>query len=72
MNNLLSVGFDKGEMDFAINGEVQYLTPEIMQEFRAMTMVAIGVAEETWRRYQAMVVNPASAAKEIKSTPPTV
>ena len=51
--NCLSVGMHKGEMDFGVNGSVAELSQEKMQEFRAMTMVAIGIAEDMWRRAQA-------------------
>lgn len=51
--NLLTIGFNKGEMDFGVNGEVQELSLEKMQEFRSMCMVAIGVAEDMWRREKA-------------------
>lgn len=50
--NLLSVGYYKGEMDFGVNGTVSTLTYEEMCEFRQMIVVAIGTAEDMWRRSQ--------------------
>lgn len=49
--NLLKIGYHKGEMDFGICG-VSELTYEQMKEFREMIVVAIGIAEDTWRRAQ--------------------
>jgi hypothetical protein len=48
--NILSVGMRKGEWDFSVRLTVQDLTPIEMNKFRSMTMVAIGIAEDMWRR----------------------
>ena len=47
---ILSVGWHKGEMDFGISHEIDTLSQRQMDDFRAMTMVAIGVAEEMRRK----------------------
>ncbi len=47
--NILTVGYHKGEMDFGVNASISELTYEQMTEFRAMCMVAIGQAESMWR-----------------------
>lgn len=49
MDNILSVGKNKGEMDFAISATISDLSQEQMAEFREMIVVAIGVAEQMWR-----------------------
>lgn len=48
-NNILTVGYHKGEMDFGVNCSISDLNQEQMNEFRAMCMVAIGQAESMWR-----------------------
>ncbi len=48
--SLISVGYSKGEMDFSVSGEVGDLTQEQMGELRKMTCVAIGIAEDMFRR----------------------
>jgi len=51
-NAILTVGKKKGEMDFGIRATIQDLSYEEMNEFRAMLIVAIGTAEDMWRRAQ--------------------
>lgn len=50
MKNLISIGYEKGEMDFSISGLVGELSLEEMGKLREMTMVAIGIAEDMFRR----------------------
>ena len=48
---LVSVGFDKnGEAEFAISMKLEELSLERMNELRTMLVVAIGTAEDIWRR----------------------
>ena len=47
---LFSVGWHKGEMDFAVLAEVENLSYESMRSLREMIVVGIGVMEEMWRR----------------------
>lgn len=51
-NNILTVGWHKGEMDFGVNASIRDLTYEQMRNFREMTIVAIGQAENMWRNNQ--------------------
>ena len=48
-NNILTVGYHKGEMDFGVNSSIRDLSYEQMKELRQMICVAIGVAESMWR-----------------------
>lgn len=48
--NILSVGMNKGEWDFSVRATIQDLNHLEMDKFRAMLMVAIGTAEDMWRR----------------------
>ena len=48
--NILTVGYHKGEMDFGINCSIDELSYEEMRAFREMVCVAIGQAEQMWRR----------------------
>lgn len=48
--SLISVGYHKGEMDFGVSGLVGELSLEKMKELREMIVVAIGVAEDMWKR----------------------
>ena len=48
--NLLTVGYHKGEMDFGVNCSIDELTYEQMKDFREMVCVAVGQAEQMWRR----------------------
>lgn len=50
--NFLTVGYHKGEMDFGVNGSIRDLSYEEMKSFREMIVVAIGTAEDMWRREQ--------------------
>lgn len=49
-NDILSVGFHKGEVDFGISARVSSLSHEKYNEIRTMTVVAIGIMEDMWRR----------------------
>ncbi|HDZ18848.1 hypothetical protein LCGC14_0641350 [marine sediment metagenome] len=48
--DFISIGYDKGEMDFSVNCSIADLTLKEFDELRIMTMVAIGQAENMWRR----------------------
>ena len=48
MENILSVGYHKGEMDFGVNASIADLSYEEMARFREMIVVAIGQAERMW------------------------
>lgn len=52
MNNsdIISIGFYKGEVDFSVSGKILDLNFEEMNKLRAMIVVAIGTAEDMWRR----------------------
>ncbi len=50
--DLISIGYYNGEIDFAVNGSVINLTQEQMHELRAMIVVAIGTMEDMWRLEQ--------------------
>lgn len=50
MDNILTVGKKNGEMDFSIAATIADLNLKQMTEFRTMIVVAIGTAEEMWRR----------------------
>jgi hypothetical protein len=48
---IITIGFDKdGEADFAISGSLGNLDPNKMNDLRSMIVVAIGTAEEMWRK----------------------
>lgn len=60
---IISIGYDKdGDEDFSISAEILSLTREQMDRLRAMSMVAIGVAEDMWRRGMTKA-NPADENK---------
>ena len=47
---MISIHKDKnGQWDYGISAAIAYLTVEEMNELRAMTMCAIGTAEEMFR-----------------------
>lgn len=50
LEQILTVGYHKGEMDFGVNGSIADLTREEMRNFREMVVVAIGQAEQMWGR----------------------
>lgn len=62
----LSVGYHKGEMDFAILATVQELSHEQMNDLRSMIVVAIGTMEDMWRREQERKAPVAQAYLESK------
>lgn len=50
---LIEIGFNKdGEADFSVGSRIEELSFEKMKELRAMIPVAIGIAEDMWRRQQ--------------------
>ncbi len=50
-DDIITVGFDKnGEADFRIKATIADLSLERMTELRSMIPVAIGSAEDMWRR----------------------
>lgn len=64
MKTLFAVGYDKGEIDFAVSGLVTELTLEEMNKMREMIVVAIGIAEGMFRRSQEHKHPAASKAGE--------
>jgi hypothetical protein len=65
MKALVEFGWNKGEMDFGINGAVQDLSFEQMNKLRVMIIAGIGTMEDMWRREQERKC-PASSALEGK------
>lgn len=59
----LKVGKYKGEWDFSVGGIIGW-SVEDMDNFRAMCMVAIGVAEEQFRQNNLALQNIAKMQKE--------
>lgn len=49
---IIEIGYNKGEIDFGISGLILSLNFTQMQELRAMIIVAIGTAEDMWRKRQ--------------------
>jgi len=48
---LITIGFNKnGEADFGVRGDLIDLSLEKFNELRIMIPVAIGIAEDMWRR----------------------
>ena len=61
-NAIITIGFDKnGEADFSVSGEIMDLNLLKMTELRAMIPVAIGTAEDMFRRAK-QKENPAAQA----------
>ncbi len=50
LENIITVGWKKGECDFGVRATIMTLTQKQMDELRCMTMVAIGSAEAMYRR----------------------
>jgi hypothetical protein len=51
MTPIIQIGKDKdGDFDFSISTTIGDLNYEQMSKFRAMIVVAIGSAEDMWRR----------------------
>ena len=48
MENIITIGYDKGKIDFGVNVNISDLSYEQMNRLRIMTMVAIGQAERMW------------------------
>lgn len=63
MKSILEVGYHKGEMDFGVSAAIADLSLEQMDEFRIMTIVAIGQAESMWRNSR----NREQVGQETKS-----
>jgi hypothetical protein len=67
---LITIGFDKGEAEFGIRGDLADLSFDRMQELRAMIPVAIAQAEIMWRDVQSQKPeNQASQEKTFPFTP---
>ena len=49
---IFAVGRHKGEWDFAIRATIESLSQVDMDELRRILVVAIGAAEDMWRRAQ--------------------
>lgn len=64
MENLITIGFRKGEADFSVSGEIGRLSYSEMKELRAMISVAIGTAEYMFRR--GITSRPENAPQEVK------
>ncbi|NQT22988.1 MAG: hypothetical protein HQ579_06065 [Candidatus Omnitrophica bacterium] len=52
MEKLITIGYNKSEMDFGVNGSVAELSLEELRKMREMIIVAIWCAEDMWRRNQ--------------------
>ena len=50
---LLKVGWHKGEIDFEVSCSITDMDLEDFSTFREMLVVAIGTAEDMWRRANA-------------------
>ena len=48
--NIITVGWNRGEMDFGVNCAIEDLTYEQMKSLREMICVAIGQAEQMWAK----------------------
>jgi hypothetical protein len=60
----LTIYKDKnGEMDFGVHGPLMDLSLEDMNKFRAMAVVALGSAEDIWRRQLDRKNPPAQTAQ---------
>ncbi len=64
--DLITIGFHKGEMDFGVNGSVGELNYRELSELRQMIVVAIYVAEDMWRREQSRKEPVASKCADEK------
>ncbi len=52
--DIIAIGFDKnGEADFRVTASIAELSVDRMNNLRSMIVVAIGTAEDMWRREQA-------------------
>ncbi len=50
--NIITIGYHKGEMDFGVNGSIESLSLEELRKLREMIVVATWCAEDMWRRAQ--------------------
>lgn len=64
----LKVGKYKGDWDFSVGGFIDW-SQEDMDNFRAMCMVAIGVAEEQFRNNQQVLHQLKSAINPVRRNP---
>lgn len=48
--NIISLSRKRGEWDFGVRATITELSFEEMNELRQMIIVAIGVAEDMWKR----------------------
>ena len=48
--DLITIGYHKGELDFGVNCSIEELSFEQMEDLRAIICVAIGRAENMWRK----------------------
>lgn len=63
MKDIITIGFDKdGEADFRISGEVTSLSLAQMNDLRKMIVVAIGTAEDMFRRDREKTLQTAKLA----------
>ena len=66
--NIITVGYHKGEMDFGVNCSIYSLTLEQMNELRIMTVVAIGQAEAMWHREREKTQQAGQTLSDIQGT----
>lgn len=69
MKPIIQIGFDEGEADFSVSAKIQNLNKKQMDELRAMTMVAVGIAENMWRDAK-FKENPANKVVDRKGWTP--
>ena len=51
--DIITIGFDKnGKADFGVRAGIQGLSHQQMKDLREMIVVAVGIAEDMWRRAQ--------------------
>jgi len=65
---IITVGYHKGEMDFGVNGSVQDLSLEEMDELRIMMCVVIQQAQNMWSRHRESL--PENQAMQIPNKTP--
>lgn len=65
-NDIITIGFNKnGEADFRVSATIAELSVDRMNDLRSMITVAIGTAEDMWRREQES--QDAATAKELSN-----
>lgn len=65
MKPIIQIGFNEGEADFAVHASIQNLNKDEMNRLRAMCVVALGTAEDMWRRAK-QKENPTSTEQQTK------